>query len=789
VFDKLFSWLFERIHNHKRWTAASIGILVVTASFGLNFVSFDNNFELMLPGDETIYRSIRFLRESNLSDKVIVSLTLKSSEHALEDLVRAVERLEASLTPPFVSDVVSGVSSVDVMDEVFSFLKYVPQLVDAKTLAQIDRRLSPAGIRATLDENFRQLLTPASSLLMPMIRSDPLRIKHELLRSLQELSSSMGMGKEIAIEQGHFVSRDGDSAILILETPVSATNTDGCRDLIDYLHKQLQVLPDYIEYSIVSAHLHTLSNEDVMKRDIRLVVILASAAFFLLFLIGFRDSRTVLIFLFPMVSILFSINLSYLCLRSLSYFVIGMGMVVAGIAIDYGIHVYMAIRTAQGDVRNVRRVAKPVVTGALTTAGVFASFLFSSVQGYRQFGLFSIISILLCLAFALFILPHFLVTSPNLRRPGVLGPKQSIPSPASDRRRVLGWMLVMITAALISTRLSFQTDVTQLDGTDPEILQTEKNLLQLWGMENRPAVLIVSGETLEDALYRNERVYREAVEEVGRGNFTSLASVWPSKQTRNANASAWTTFWQQDREARLKRLLSEQGRSYDFSEDAFSPFFEHLYDGTIVDEEPEGLALYETLKKRFVVRHEGGYQILSLFPDKEEHIAALEALCHLHPGTFLVSRNVLSHAISNSVSDEIVYLSALAALFIPLLTCLLLRNIRLAILALVPVLTGIIIVIAMIPVLGMSMNPPGIISAMVVVGLCIDYGIFMVYTCRYQLQVGTRTAILLSVLTTLIGAGGSSIRQPPRLVLHWSNIGDGSPVRIPCVLDCYPFDV
>ncbi len=625
------------------------------------------------------------------------------------------------------------------------------------------RRLTPAGIKATLAENFRQLLTPASSLLMPLIRSDPLRIKHELLRSLQELSSSMGMGKEIAIEQGHFVTRDGNNAILIIETPVSVTDTDGCRDLIEYLRKQLQVLPDYIESSLISAHLHTLSNEDVMKRDIRLVVIIASAAFFLLFLIGFRDSRTVLIFLFPMISILFSINLSYLCLRSLSYFVIGMGMVVAGIAIDYGIHVYMAIRTAHGDVHNVRRVAKPVVTGALTTAGVFASFLFSSVQGYRQFGLFSIISILLCLAFALFILPHFLVTTTNLKRSGFLSAKQSVPSPASDRSRVLCWVVVMIIAALFSTRLSFETDVTQLDGTDPEILQTEKDFLQLWGMQNRPAVLIVPGETLEDALYRNERVYGEAIEEVGRGNFTSLASVWPSRQTRNANASAWTAFWQQDREARLKILLSEYGRSYDFSEDAFSPFFEHLYDGTVVDDEPEGLSLYETLKKRFVVRRAGGYQILSFFPDEERYIEALEALCSRHPGTFLVSRNVLSRAISDSVSGEIVYLSALAALFIPFLTCLLLKNIRLAVLALVPVLTGIIMVIAMLPALGMSMNPPGVISAMVVVGLCIDYGIFMVYTCRYQLKVGTRTAILLSVLTTLIGAGALLFANHPVL--------------------------
>jgi predicted exporter len=42
---------------------------------------------------------------------------------------------------------------------------------------------------------------------------------------------------------------------------------------------------------------------------------------------------------------------------------------------------------------------------------------------------------------------------------------------------------------------------------------------------------------------------------------------------------------------------------------------------------------------------------------------------------------------------------------------------------------------------------------MVVVGLCIDYGIFMVYDCHYRMETGTRTAVNFSAATTLIGAG------------------------------------
>ena len=74
-------------------------------------------------------------------------------------------------------------------------------------------------------------------------------------------------------------------------------------------------------------------------------------------------------------------------------------------------------------------------------------------------------------------------------------------------------------------------------------------------------------------------------------------------------------------------------------------------------------------------------------------------------------------------------------------------------LALIPVITGITVVMGIIPVLDLSLNAPCLIAAMVVLGLCIDYGIFMVYTCHRNLKTGTRMAVSLSAITTLIGAG------------------------------------
>ena len=51
----------------------------------------------MLPPDKDVTRSMQFLRESSLSDKVIISLALTDPDKDKKDLFAAVDQLAASL--------------------------------------------------------------------------------------------------------------------------------------------------------------------------------------------------------------------------------------------------------------------------------------------------------------------------------------------------------------------------------------------------------------------------------------------------------------------------------------------------------------------------------------------------------------------------------------------------------------------------------------------------------------------------------------------------------------------
>lgn len=739
-----------------------VSILVIAASVtGIFFIAFDNDIELMLPDNHEIRRSMRFLRESSFSDKIIISLGLNDSAHTETDLIREVDRLAQSLTPPLISDVMYSVSESETANEMFAFLKYTPQLTDEKTLEKIDSQLNDSGIKSILQKNYKQLLSPSSMFITPILRSDPLGIKTGLLSALQKLSSSTGY--EVTIKNGHFISKDGKHALMILKTTVPVTDGFGSKNLISYLKKEMDALPSYISGNIIAGHLHTLSNEIVIKKDIKIVSIIAAFAFLFIFLFFFRDIRAVYIFLIPLASVAVSINLSYFIMGRLSYFIIGMGSVIAGISIDYGIHVYIALRRCSDRKEAVRNVTRPIVIGALTTISVFAAFFFSDVRGFYQLAVFSILSILFCLLCSLYILPFFLEGKTSRAFPAFFDNIPTAPELSKDKARISCWAILVIILLFLSFKTEFISDIKQFDGSEPYIFKAEDDFQKVWGTKDNPAILVVEEEDLEKALLINEHIYKESVRKFGNEDISNFAAIWPSNQTRTENSDRWIGFWK-EREDKLKILLAKHGASYNFSDGAFSPFFENLYDEINASGWSEDNLFLKRIKERFVLEGRNGYQVLTYFPDNDQYIAAFTGFCGNYPGSFVVSRKSLSKALSDSISSEIIYLSAIAAISITFLTLILLKDLRLTILALLPVFTGITASLGILPLLGLTLNTPTIIAIMVVAGLTSDYGIFMAYSCRHHFNTGTGISVFLAALTTLIGAGALLFARHPVLL-------------------------
>lgn len=746
--EKIFDFIYNFVANKLLFVCVFLIALISLSIFLLPSLKFDNNIEQMLPVDSVVSRSLSFLRESNISDKVVVSLSLKDKSQNLSFLIEQTKVLAKSLENELVTEVVAGVPQGDLMSEVVSFTDYYPQLASESDLNRSLRAVESINVGAKISEIFSRLMSPGGSMMLPFLQKDPFSFSSKLLKDINKLASSTGY--KINIKSGHFISEDLKNSLLVLKTPVLLTDGFGSKRLLDHISDTANKYTPALELKVIAGHRHSVSNEMVIKRDVRLIAIVATLAFMLLFLCVFRDVRALLLFFIPVVAILLAVILSSFFLGTLSYFVVGFAVVIAGIAIDYGIHIYVALRenTTQKDKSYiVKNVSKPVSIGAVTTLSVFFAFFFSSVNAYNQLALFSIFSIFLCLIISLFLLPHFLSAKDKIKKHSNTIPRSIKPSFVAGI-----WGGLMIVFYMLLTGVTFNSDVKQFDGSESVVFEDENEFHRIWGGKEQPAVLVFEGDTLEEALQSSDMLTDEASSLIVDGELDNINSIWKSEKVRNENLRRWKQAWDKDKIEILMSKINRSAMSLGFADDAFEPFKTLLMANDRTLSTPE-LVFFKHLQDRFFNIKTDKVQVLAYFKDTSGNIAAINTLTTKYDSVYVVSRKNLSAAISESVADEILTWALIAGLLIIFFVFFLLRNLRFALLALVPVVSSVFVMFGILPVFGIQLNAIAIISAMVVAGLSIDYGIFVVCSYRADYDYGTKKAVTLSALTTIIGAG------------------------------------
>jgi predicted RND superfamily exporter protein len=84
-------------------------------------------------------------------------------------------------------------------------------------------------------------------------------------------------------------------------------------------------------------------------------------------------------------------------------------------------------------------------------------------------------------------------------------------------------------------------------------------------------------------------------------------------------------------------------------------------------------------------------------------------------------------------------------------------------LALVPVVTGLIAMLGIMGLLGIDFNQFNIVATILIIGLCVDYGIFMVCKVTEGSDHAADRAVLVSGLTTLAGFGSLVLARHPAM--------------------------
>ncbi|MBE0502465.1 MAG: MMPL family transporter, partial [Desulfuromonadales bacterium] len=390
--------------------------------------------------------------------------------------------------------------------------------------------------------------------------------------------------------------------------------------------------------------------------------------------------------------------------------------------------------------------------------------LFSALPGQRELAVFAMAGIVAAILLALLILPHFI---------GREGEVDDLPRHRSSRHLyekmpylrkgiLFFWLGIIILSATQAPLLKISGALRQLSYISAELKQSEATLAEVWGDMRGRALIFAGGKDLQTALQRNDQVWEKLGQQQIQGESVSLAPLLAAKETQQQRLQLWESFWQEHRSATEQRI-QQAAAKYGFAADAFAPFFNRL------DRPPEPVDMERLqawglsgLLENFLLKDGTDYQLLTLLPDQPELIRRLDAELSGLTGVTLVSQSRFGQELSQEISSDFNRFILLAGVAVLVLLFLLFRRLSAVLLALLPVFTGLLVMFGAMGWLGLEMNLFNVVASILVIGLGVDYGIFMVCH-RQQQNLASSRAVLVSGLTTLVGFGALVLAKHPAM--------------------------
>lgn len=761
---RIFAAIYRGLQHRRGWLLLVLLMLLVWAGWFLPQVKIEESISAMLPdGKSRVAHDFQLLQQAPFARKVVISLTAEADiEQDL--LLEVTERIVEALPSELFTNILSGPDSGSAGQLYTQVGNYLPRLLDADDLREIEKRLRPEQVDTRLANALAQLLQPQGVALKNEIRRDPLQLKDLALGKLAYLNPIPG----VRIEQGHFISADGRHSLILADTPIQITDSAGAKALIDAFDQASKTLPEGISAQLVSGHPYTLANSSAIQADMQRVLLVSGIGILLLFLLFLRSLRALSVYLLPLFSMLIALMVAATWFDSLSGITVGFGAVLLGITIDFGLHVYFALRSGDGtsDVDQLlEAVTRPVLFGGLTSLAAFAVLLRSDLPGQRQLAIFAIAGIVAALLLALIFLPHFIGAQQRTTQPLRHKFRRHIydRSPALRISVLVVWLIVVSLSAWQAQSLSINGELKQLSYLPVELQQAEQQLSENWGNMRGRALLFAEGADLETALQRNEQAWQLLNDQGLKDDVVSLAPLLASQKTQQQRLRQWEEFWQQHKATTLD-LFQSSGQNLGFTAAAFTPFW------SMVDAAPAALDL-ELLQSwglgrmldGLLLKNEQGYQVLTLLPDNATLIQTLESELDSLEGLTLVSQSRFGRQLSAEIGTDFSRFISLAGLIVLLLLIVLFRCLADVLLALLPVLSGLLVMFGCMGWLNLEMNLFNVIASILIIGLGVDYGIFMVCHNQQEIDLASSRAILISGLTTLVGFGALVLAEHPAL--------------------------
>ena len=406
------------------------------------------------------------------------------------------------------------------------------------------------GLHIAISDSIDQIASPAGLLIKSLLPHDP---TGEML----QLLDAMNAGNKPELVEGAWASRDGNTALLLLQTSAVGSDTDAQKRAMQFIQNEFDQAAKYIiakpqpKLLMTGPGVFSVVARDTIKSQVRIIFIVSTVLIALLLLAVYRSLTALLLGFLPVATgILAGIASVSLWFGVVHGITLGFGTALIGEAVDYSIYLFMQSdqtgNKEQDRKKWIQLVWPTVRLGVMTSVLGFAALLLSGFPGLAQLGLYSVAGLIAAAAMTRYVLPSLLPANFSIRDVSNVGLKLSH---YAQLARSLRWPAIILVAA--SSVIVYQhhthlwnSELAALSPVSAADQALDARLRAGMGAPDVRYVVVVTGDSQEMVLSNTEKVSAALQDLVDKGflsSFDSASHYLPSQATQQARLASLPT--------------------------------------------------------------------------------------------------------------------------------------------------------------------------------------------------------------------------------------------------------
>lgn len=778
---KAFIRLFDYFQNHKAAYWASMVALFVFFGYFAMQIHLEEDIDKLMPSSKNEDGTTKLaFADLKIKDKVFLLFAKEKEGTSYEELSAACDAFVDSLQQDsaLVEDIFYQLSE-DLMPEGIDYMmEHLPAYIDSKAYEGFDTLMSQEHMVQQMNQNREDLASEIGEMFPELIQMDPIGMRTVLAEQLKPLLSA---GNYQTLD-GHFFVPDSTVCIAFLTPRFSSTNTGQGSALFERLNtlraQFAESHPD-IDISYHGTPASGYYNSSQIKHDLTTTIAGALVLVLIFLLVCFRRVDTIPLLLLPVVfGTLFGLSMMYWLKGEFSLLALGIGGVVLGVALSYVLHILTHHQYVSNGEQLLKDQVKPVFLGCLTTIGSFAGLIFINTALLQDFGLFAAFAIMGTTLFSLAYLPPLLRKGEG----GFPAFIEKINNYPFDRKKALLIIISILSliciGAYVKEGTRFDADMHNLGYLEDMTEHSEQLLRDKTYTGDKQKYFASKGKTMEEAI-EHFAVLDKKLDSLAKlglvKSYTHTNQIFVSQKEQQKRIDAWHNYWNEERLAKVRQLISKTATQAGLNADAFSTFFEaatrdyepdKLYEVGLIPQGYQSTLMEHSYDGNYLCFTSVRCQNDSVRSAESDYIRICDAIAS-DPNLLVLDTYYYTTDTLLQMSSDFDVLQWLSMLFVFVVLLLSFHfNIKHTVLGFMPILLSWLIVLGAMVIADVRFNLISIIISTFIFGIGVDYSIFVMdglTNGNKEKLAYHKTAILLSAVTLIVTVSSMLIAQHPAI--------------------------